>query len=89
MIKASLMAINLDSAITKLTKEPTAEHLCGTCERCTADSRCGYFNRYVERGYNRCFNHSKYVSSSIKAEFKPIPREEMDKIIAENEANAA
>lgn len=65
------------------------KYTCGTCTRCNSESRCEVFNRYIEKDYNRCFNHSTYVSPSIKAEFKPLPKEEMDKIIEENEKVAA
>lgn len=75
--------------IKREEKVPTPKFFCGTCTRCNTDSKCDYFQRRVEPNYNRCFNHSSYVSPSIKAEFKPLPKEEMDKILEENEGAAA
>lgn len=65
------------------------KYTCGTCTRCTADSRCEFFGRYVEKDYNRCFNHSTYVSPAIKVEFKPLSDEIMDRIIEANTKGAA
>lgn len=65
------------------------KYTCGTCTRCSAESRCEFFGRHVEKDYNRCFNHSTYATSTIKAEFKPLSDEVMDKIIEANEKVAA
>lgn len=66
----------------------TPKFLCGSCERCTSDNRCEFYQRPVEPTENKCFNHSTYTSSPIKAIFKQLPKEIMDEIIAENEAAA-
>jgi hypothetical protein len=86
------MKIFLDKfeTVTVKTEEavPTPKHYCATCARLNNDLVCDCFQRRVEPNHNRCFNHSSYVSPSIKAVFKPIPKDEMDKIVEQNEAAA-
>lgn len=41
---------------------------CSSCTKC-AKNWCSFFNRHIEKDFNRCFNHSNY--SPILASFKP------------------
>lgn len=41
---------------------------CSTCTKCNKNW-CSFFNRHIEKDFNRCFYHSNY--SPILASFKP------------------
>lgn len=82
------MRILLEQLETIRLKEeavPEPKHFCSTCTRLQNNTTCDCFQRRVEPDYNRCFNHSSYISPSIKASFKPLPKEEMDEIVKLNE----
>lgn len=43
----------------KENEELFPKFLCKSCTKCV-DKRCTFYNRPVEKTFNRCFNHSNY-----------------------------
>lgn len=65
----------------------TPKYTCKSCKRCNvAEKRCNFHQRRIEPNYNKCFEHSVYSSSPIKAIFTPLPDEVMDALVKQNEA---
>jgi len=65
----------------------TPKYTCGSCSRCIKDDKyCTFHQRRVEPTHNRCFDHAMYASNPIKATFKHLPSEIMDKFVALSEA---
>lgn len=66
--------------------EKLPEYHCSSCGRCE-DSHCDFFNRHVDTGYNRCWNHTNYKPqpdlhyvSPPASYFKEIQKEEARKL---------
>lgn len=57
------------------------------CESCSkrCENRCTFYNRYIVKDYNRCFNHSLYAPTTIT--FK-IP-DNLEEIIQKEEKQVA
>lgn len=58
-------------------QEKLPEFYCMSCNNKQADNYCNCFKRHIDPQYNKCFNHSNYIS--VPTTFKPNP--ELDEIV--------